>query len=177
MKALLRRVRAWVSIPAVPALLKGGLRGMLILVLLMASPLFAAINAYEFKDPAQEQRFRHLIEELRCPKCQNQTIADSNAPLSQDLRQRVYTMLQEGRGDAEIIEFMVARYGDFITYRPPVKPATWLLWFGPFVLLAAVALGVGIWIRRRARQIPPELSAQERERLRLLLTGGGEESK
>ena len=149
----------------------------LLVLLLLATPVFAAIDAYEFQNPAQEQRFRALTAELRCPKCQNQNIADSNAPLSQDLRQRVYTMLEEGRGDAEIIEFMVARYGDFITYRPPVKPATWLLWFGPFVLLAAVALGVGIWIRRRARQIPPELSTQERERLRLLLTGSGEESK
>ena len=145
------------------------------ILLLLTSLGFAAIDAYRFEEPGQEQRFRRLTAELRCPKCQNQTIADSNAPLSQDLRQRVYEMIQEGRSDAEIVAFMVTRYGDFITYRPPLRPITWLLWFGPFTLLAVALLGVGLWIRRRAQQPPPELSASERERLKALLTEGSEE--
>lgn len=140
-----------------------------LLLLLLSLPAFAVIDAYEFKDPVQEQRFRQLTGELRCPKCQNQTIADSNAPLSQDLRQRVFEMIQQGRSDAEIVDFMVARYGDFITYRPPLKPTTWVLWFGPLAVLAGVALGLGLWIRWRAHQPTPELSVQEQERLQHLL--------
>jgi cytochrome c-type biogenesis protein CcmH len=142
--------------------------------LLFTPPVFAAINAYEFQDPAQEQRFHHLIGELRCPKCQNQTLADSNAPLSQDLRQRIYEMIQAGRSDQEIIDFMVARYGDFIIYRPPLKPTTWVLWFGPFTFVALAMLGLVFWVKRRGRQAPPELSAEERQRLAKLLAASEE---
>jgi cytochrome c-type biogenesis protein CcmH len=143
-------------------------------LLLFTPPVFAAINAYEFQDPAQEQRFHNLIAELRCPKCQNQTIADSNAPLSQDLRQRVYEMIQAGRSDQEIIDFLVARYGDFITYRPPFRPVTWVLWFGPFAFVALAGLGLMFWVRRRGRQFPPELNEEERQRLAKLLAAGEE---
>jgi cytochrome c-type biogenesis protein CcmH len=147
------------------------------ILLLSALRAFATIDAYDFKDPSQEQRFRQLTGELRCPKCQNQTIADSNAPLSQDLRQRVYEMIGKGYSDAEIIAFMVNRYGDFITYRPPLKPTTWPLWFGPFAVLIGIAIGLGIWIRQRARRLPAELTAQEQERLRSLLAEGSEEQR
>jgi cytochrome c-type biogenesis protein CcmH len=133
---------------------------------------FAAIDAYQFQNPAQEQRFHQLIEELRCPKCQNQNISGSNAPLSQDLRQRVYEMIIAGRSDKEINDFMVARYGDFITYRPPLKPATWILWFGPFMGMIIAALLLGLWIRRRSREPSPELGELERKRLKALLTTG-----
>jgi len=142
----------------------------LLVLLLLATPVFAAIDAYEFQNPAQEQRFRALTAELRCPKCQNQNIADSNAPLSQDLRQRVYEMIQAGRSDQEIKEFMITRYGDFITYRPPFKPATWILWLGPVAFLLLAALGLGLGLRRRGRQVAPELSDAERRRLSELLT-------
>jgi len=150
--------------------------GILLMALLL-SPALAAIDAYEFANPEQEQRFRRLVEELRCPTCQNQNIADSNAPLSTDLRQRIYEMLQQGHSDADIVAFMTARYGDFITYRPPLKPLTWPLWFGPLLLLIAVGLGLAWWIRRRASQPPAELSEQERARLQTLLADSREESK
>lgn len=143
--------------------------GALIGLWLLAAPALAMVTAYDFADPADEVRFQHLIEELRCPKCQNQTIADSNAPLSEDLRQRVYDMIQQGRSDGDIIEFMVARYGDFITYRPPLKPVTWPLWFGPLALIGLAGLGLAVWVRRRQRQAPPSLSEQEKARLQALL--------
>ncbi|HYQ91041.1 MAG TPA: cytochrome c-type biogenesis protein [Candidatus Competibacteraceae bacterium] len=142
----------------------------LLVLLFLATPAFAAIDAYEFQNPAQEQRFRTLTTELRCPKCQNQTIADSNAPLSQDLRQRVYEMIQAGRSDQEIKDFMITRYGDFITYRPPLRPATWILWLGPVVLVLLAALGLWLWLRQRERQPAPELSEAERRRLAELLS-------
>ena len=142
----------------------------LIVLLLLATPVFAAIDAYEFQNPAQEQRFRALTTELRCPKCQNQAIADSNAPLSQDLRQRVYEMIQAGRSDQEIKNFMITRYGDFITYRPPFKPATWILWLGPVVLLLLAALRLWLWLRQREQQPALELSEAERRRLAELLS-------
>lgn len=138
---------------------------------------YAAISAYEFQEPAQEQRFRSLVAELRCPKCQNQNIADSNAPLAQDLRQRVFEMVQAGQSNDEITQFMVTRYGDFITYRPPVKPATWVLWFGPFVMMGIVALLLTLWIRRRGQQPAAELSEQERQRLNDILASGEENSR
>lgn len=140
-----------------------------LIVLCLVSPAFAAINAYEFDDPVDERRFRELIAELRCPKCQNQNIADSNAPLSQDLRQRVYQMLQEGVSNEEIKLFMRDRYGDFITYRPPVKPMTWPLWFGPIGLVLVVGAGLFVWSRRSQNRTQPELSPRERERLQALL--------
>ncbi len=142
----------------------------LVALLLLATPVFAAIDAYEFQNPAQEQRFHALTQELRCPKCQNQSIADSNAPLSQDLRQRVYEMIQAGRSDQEIKDFMITRYGDFSTYRPPFKPATWILWLGPVAFLFLAALGLWLWLRQRERQPAPELSEAERRRLAELLS-------
>jgi cytochrome c-type biogenesis protein CcmH len=150
---------------------------IIVFCLLVAPVAFAAIDVYELGDPAKEQRFRSLIEELRCPKCQNQNIADSNAPLSADLRQKVYEMVRDGHSDEEIVGYLVARYGDFITYRPPLKPATWLLWFGPFAIIGMVLLGLGVWVRRRARQPQSELSAEERHRLATLLNDAGEEQR
>jgi cytochrome c-type biogenesis protein CcmH len=145
------------------------LPGLLALLLLVPAA-WAAIDAYEFDDPGDERRYRALIEELRCPKCQNQNIAGSNAPLAADLRQKVYDMLQAGESDGAIVDYMVQRYGDFVTYRPPLKPVTWPLWFGPLAAVVLVGLGLAFWIRRRAREAPPEeLSAGERERLQALL--------
>lgn len=131
---------------------------------------WAAIDAFEFNTPAQEQQYRTLIEELRCPKCQNQNIADSNAPLAADLRQKVYEMIQAGRDNTEIKDYMVQRYGDFVTYRPPLKPLTWPLWFGPLGSVVIVGIILGLWIRRRSRQIEPAmLSEAEQARLANLL--------
>ena len=108
---------------------------------LMGMPLLglATIDAYDFKNEEDEQRFRVMVEELRCPKCQNQNIADSNAGLAKDIKDRVHRLINEGQSNREIRHYMVDRYGDFITYRPPIKPITWFMWFGPFVIALSVA--------------------------------------
>ena len=133
----------------------------------------AAIDTYEFKDEVERERFRSLTEELRCPKCQNQNIADSNAPIATDLRREIYRMLDEGRSDKEIVDFLVMRYGDFVMYKPPLDSRTWLLWYGPFGLLGlgAVVLCVLVLRRRKVERAPAQvaLSAAERERLDALL--------
>ncbi|MBN8510653.1 MAG: cytochrome c-type biogenesis protein CcmH, partial [Burkholderiales bacterium] len=103
-------------------------------------------------DPALEARVLHIAEELRCLVCQNETIAASNADLAVDLRQQIRTQLQQGRSEAQIREFMVQRYGDFVLYRPPVKGSTWALWAGPFVLLLVAAGALVATIRRRRRE-------------------------
>ena len=126
----------------------------------------ASIHAQE--DAVLERRVRALAHELRCLVCQNQTLADSNAPLALDLRNQIREQLKAGRSEREVVDFMVARYGDFVLYRPPFKAITVLLWLGPFLLLA---LGAGILYRRIARRPPPAppLSQAERERAAQLL--------
>jgi len=120
------------------------------------------------EDPALEKRVRDLSSELRCLVCQNQTLADSNAPLAVDLRDQVRAQLKAGKSERDVIDFLVARYGDFVLYRPPLKASTVLLWTGPFILLA---LGVALLARRlRRRSVPgPELSAADRARAAKLL--------
>jgi cytochrome c-type biogenesis protein CcmH len=108
----------------------------------------------EFRDAAEEARFRALSAQLRCVMCQNQSLADSDAPIAHDLRQQVLALMREGRSDAQIKDYLVERYSEFVLYSPPVKPSTWGLWFGPLlVLLAGVAVIVVI-VRRRARALP-----------------------
>ena len=143
----------------------------ILLALLLPLPsAWAAIDAFEFETRAQELQYRGLIEELRCPKCQNQNIADSNAPLAEDLRQKVYEMVTAGQSDTEIKNYMVQRYGDFVTYRPPLKPLTWVLWFGPLGAVVVAGLGLMIWIRRRgANSTADTLTEQERARLAAVL--------
>jgi len=109
---------------------------------------FAATPA----DVALDARLKKLDEELRCLVCQNQSLADSNAPLAQDLRREVRSLADAGKSDAEIKDFLVARYGDFVLYKPPVKSITWLLWFGPFLLLAGGAFAWWSVARRRGRR-------------------------
>ena len=120
------------------------------------------------QDPALERRVTNLAHELRCLVCQNQTLADSNAPLAVDLRNQIRGQLAAGKSEREVVDFMVARYGDFVLYRPPFKASTIALWVGPFAFL----LG-GFWLlarRLRRRQGPePELSAAERARAAKLL--------
>ncbi|EGD3497527.1 cytochrome c-type biogenesis protein CcmH [Salmonella enterica subsp. enterica serovar Johannesburg] len=113
---------------------------MLMLALVIAGSARATTDVMPFKDEAQEQQFRQLTEQLRCPKCQNNSIADSNAMIATDMRRRVYDLMQEGRSRQEIIDYMVARYGNFVTYDPPLTPLTVLLWVLP---LAVIALAVG----------------------------------
>src|SRR5258705_7567830 len=108
-------------------------------------------------DPALEKRVRDLSSELRCLVCQNQTLADSNAPLALDLRNQVREQLKSGKSERDVIDFLVARYGDFVLYRPPFKASTVLLWAGPFLLLAVRLPLLGLRVRRRPGP-PPELS-------------------
>jgi cytochrome c-type biogenesis protein CcmH len=124
-------------------------------------------------DPVLEQRARELGKELRCLVCQNQSIDDSDAELARDLRQIVRERLVAGDSDAEIIAFLTARYGDFVLLKPPVKPATWGLWFGPVLVLLGAGAGIALYLvrRRRSDAPPPPLSAEERARLDALLGG------
>ncbi len=112
----------------------------------------AAIDVYDFDSPQQEAQYRGLIEELRCPKCQNQNLAGSDAPIAQDLKQKTYDMIKEGRSDAEIRAYMQERYGDFITYKPPVRPSTWILWFFPPLLLIVLIIG-WFWQSKRRQRV------------------------
>jgi cytochrome c-type biogenesis protein CcmH len=110
-----------------------------------------------------------MIDELRCLVCQNQNLADSNAELAQDLRQEVYDMIQQGASDQEIIDFMVARYGDFVLYRPPLKSTTLILWIGPFVILGIGVLVLLFHIRKRRAALEPVVDEAELEKARQLL--------
>ena len=138
-----------------------------VLMLMISGSALATIDVLQFKDEAQEQQFRQLTEELRCPKCQNNSIADSNSMIATDLRQKVYELMQEGKSKKEIVDYMVARYGNFVTYDPPLTPLTMLLW-----VLPVVAIGIGGWViyarsRRRVRVVPdafPEQSVPEGKR-------------
>lgn len=125
-------------------------------------------------DPALEARARALGKELRCLVCQNQSIDDSDAPLAKDLRRLVRERLLAGDSEARIRQDLVARYGDFVLLEPPFKPATWLLWIGPALVLLAGAALVSTFLRRRPAPLAePELSAEERQALATLLPGEG----
>ena len=140
-------------------------------------PLYAAatLESFKFQTERQEQQFKDLIAELRCLVCQNQSLLDSDAELAHDLRAEVYDMLKAGQSDQEIVDFLVKRYGDFVLYKPPIKPSTYLLWFGPFVLLG-IAFVLLLRALRRQRQAPAtEISATERARLDELLADRGRE--
>jgi cytochrome c-type biogenesis protein CcmH len=122
------------------------------------------------EDPVVEQRLVHIATELRCLVCQNESLAGSQAPLAQDLRREVRGLIKAGKSDAEVKDFLVSRYGDFVLYRPQVKPVTYLLWAGPFVLLI---IGIGAlvsFLRRRNRQVVDvPLSEEDRQRAEALL--------
>jgi cytochrome c-type biogenesis protein CcmH len=124
-------------------------------------------------DPVVEQRLIRISEDIRCLVCQNESLAGSRADLANDLRREIRKLIREGKTDAEITDFLVSRYGDFVLYRPPVKPLTWALWFGPFLLLLG---GIGflirfVWQRQRAHAAAaePALSDDERQRAKALL--------
>lgn len=118
-------------------------------LLLVAGPSLAIDTEEPFDDPTLQARYDQLIEEFRCLVCQNQAIADSNATLAADLRREIHRMLSDGMSDAEITTFLVERYGDFVLYRPPVKPATWLLWAAPVVFIVIGAFVAFFILRRR----------------------------
>jgi cytochrome c-type biogenesis protein CcmH len=152
---------------------------LIVLLLLLAPTAGLAVTPDEMlKDPALEARARHLSGELRCMVCQNQSIDDSEAPLAHDLRVLVRQRLQAGDTDGQVLDYLVARYGDFVLLRPPFKPETLLLWaLPPIALLAGFAALVVMARRRKAVPLKPQaLSQEEQERLATLVQAGGSES-
>jgi cytochrome c-type biogenesis protein CcmH len=146
-------------------------RALAIVVLLaMAGAAFGQASEVDRPDAATEQRLKELAEELRCLVCQNQTIADSHAPLAVDLRNQIRQQIAEGRSDDQIRAYMVERYGDFVLYRPPFKATTVVLWVGPFLLVAFGAVIFAVIVRRRRREAdPPDVSPQRRSEIEDLL--------
>lgn len=142
-------------------------------LLLMAGGVGAAVDTFEFSSEQERDRFYAIGSKLRCPKCQNQNIADSDAPIAADLRQEVFRLLEDGRSDDEIVDYMVARYGEFVRYKPALNRDTAVLWFGPLAFLLVGVLALVLLVRRRQRAVNESsdagLSPQEQKRLDELL--------
>ena len=142
------------------------------LLALLLQPLYiaAVVETFQFEDEVTRQRYQQFIQDLRCPKCQNQNLDGSNAPIAHDLRRELYRLLQEGKSDTEITQFMVARYGEFVLYRPPLNRDTAWLWFAPPLMLAVGFAVVWLVLRRRRRTVDsPPLTVEQRERLNRIL--------
>ena len=150
---------------------------VLVTVLLLAlAPAAHAVTspAERLDDPALEERARSLSKELRCVVCQNQAIDDSNAPLARDMRQVVRERIASGDSDREVLDYVTARYGDFVLLTPPVRSSTWLLWYGPGIIVLLGGIGAVVWMRRQrhhARVVAP-LNDEEREAIDRLLKEG-----
>lgn len=148
---------------------------LLVVFLLLCGGVASAevADVYDFDSAQQEERFQSLIEELRCPKCQNQNIADSNAPIAKDMRDEAYRMMRGGASEDEIVDSLVARFGEFILYNPAVEKRTLLLWATPFIAVFGgllVVIGVVIRSRQSGKQAPA-LSAEEKARAAQILDG------
>ena len=140
------------------------MRVIFFVVLLLLNPVAVAVDTGQrFEDPAQQERYERLIRDLRCLVCQNESVADSNAMLASDLRREVHDLMIAGRSDAEIRAFMTERYGDFVLYRPPVRPRTWLLWSAPILFLLGGLGVVAFVIMRRARSARANPAALDEE--------------
>jgi cytochrome c-type biogenesis protein CcmH len=141
-----------------------------ILLMLACHGLMANEAAPLAEDPAVEQRLIGISEEMRCLVCQNESLAGSRSDLANDLRAQIRTMIRAGKSDTEIRQYMVDRYGDFVLYRPPVKPTTWLLWLGPFTILLIGIIGLFMYLRKRNIGMDRRtLSDDENRRLDALL--------
>ncbi len=144
-----------------------------VLLLFSITPSWGKEAAALAEDPIVEQRLITISEEMRCLVCQNESLAGSRSDLANDLRRELRTLIKQGKTDAEIREFMVSRYGDFVLYRPPVKPITWMLWIGPFVLMVVGVIALFVYMRRRNRDIGSTvLTDEERKRAEALLKEG-----
>lgn len=148
----------------------------LLLVLLFSLPAWAAIETYQFSSPQQEETYQQLTQQLRCPQCQNNNIADSNATISNDMRAKVYELLQQGKSKQEVVDYMVQRYGNFVTYDPPLTLPTLFLWLIPAALLL---LGVIVLFRRKpqAQNKNNNNLALDQQRLNSILQADHKEKK
>lgn len=153
------------------------MKWVMLIILCVSGPAWAGEARPLTDDPVAEARLKHLAVELRCLVCQNQTLADSNAPLAEDLRREVREMIAKNMSDQEIIEFLVARYGDFVLYRPPLKATTTVLWVGPFVLMTIGATALVMTLRRRSRTVVEvSVTDEEHRRVEQLLAEGEKRS-
>ena len=145
----------------------------LVLIFITITSFFSVaspVDTYEFKDQVTKVRYQALVKELRCPKCQNQNLADSNSQIAVDLRAQVYAMLNEGKADSEIVNYMVERYGDFVLYRPQVSSLTYILWYGPIGLLLIGAIVMVMVLRKKPETAAEQtLSAEEQQKLKQFL--------
>ncbi|MCL5425331.1 cytochrome c-type biogenesis protein [Halomonas sp. NPDC076908] len=141
----------------------------LLLLLLAASAMAGGIEVREFDDPVMEKRYRDLTASMRCPLCENQAIDDSDAPISGDMRDRVYLLLQDGQSDIEIVDHMVQRFGEYILYNPRLENRTYLLWGLPIALVLLGTIVVVMMVRARRNASAKALSAEERARLDALI--------
>lgn len=137
---------------------------LLLAALLFSASAMAAIDTWQFSSVQQEQQYRELIGQLRCPKCQNNSIADSNAIIAADMRAKVYQLMQQGQSKQQIIDYMVARYGNFVTYEPPLNGVTIFLWLGPLLF---VLIGGAVVILRPSRRAAQRVAISEDEQQRL----------
>jgi len=161
------------------------LNKILFLVMLTVTALIVSsesnaspVETFEFRDEVTKVRFQVLSKELRCPKCQNQNLADSNSPIAADLRRELYDLLQHGKADSEIINFMVSRYGEFVLYRPRLSSITYILWFGPALLILIGVIVVIIILRKKpATKEDLVLSSQQQDKLQQLLNTNKETTK
>ena len=156
---------------------------LFIITLIIASFTMATIvnaspvETFEFRDEVTKVRFQALSKELRCPKCQNQNLADSNSPIATDLRRELYELLQQGKADSEIVTFMVSRYGEFVLYRPRVSSLTYILWFGPALLILIGVIVVIIILRKKpAAKEKLALTSKQQDKLQQLLEANEKEA-
>ncbi|KJZ17279.1 MULTISPECIES: cytochrome c-type biogenesis protein [unclassified Halomonas] len=149
--------------------------GLLLLLLITSVPVLAdsAIEVRDFERPVMAERYRDLTASLRCPKCDAQAIDSSNSPVAADMRERVADLLRDGRSDKEILDYMVARFGEFVLYNPRLDERTWLLWGLPAALVLIGGLIVAVFVRKRKHVRVRALSAEERERLNALINREG----
>jgi cytochrome c-type biogenesis protein CcmH len=147
---------------------------VLFAVLLSVGSLQAKEAALMAEDPVVEKRLIHISEELRCLVCQNESLASSRAELANDLREEVRKLIRQDKSDSQIKEYLATRYGDFVLYRPEVKPLTWVLWFGPFLLLLAGVAGMFFYLRQRQSgpSGPQELTEEDRRKVQEILKTG-----
>lgn len=149
------------------------MRVLFLLLVFVASTASAVVETYEFEDEQLRHRYTTFVAELRCPKCQNQNLAGSNSPIAEDLRRELYRLLEEGKSDQQIVDYMVDRYGDFILYRPRFNPETAVLWLAPIIFLVlGLMIAVAAFIRQRrsaADDDEQQLNASEQKQLQDLL--------